>query len=98
MTSAIKSRWASHPGGKRTARWCLVTAISAVGVKTSLATILKVKPGCGIILARKIQGNQPAQIPIDLGCSAQFHPRDFPLERFSDTRQRPHRSNGPHGA
>ncbi|AUR01355.1 YeiH family protein [Phaeobacter inhibens] len=31
-------------------RWCLVIAISALGVKTSLATILKVKPSYGIIL------------------------------------------------
>ncbi|WP_114388755.1 YeiH family protein [Notoacmeibacter marinus] len=31
-------------------RWCLVIAISALGVKTSLATILRVKPSYGIIL------------------------------------------------
>lgn len=30
--------------------WCLVIAISALGVKTSLATILRVKPSYGIIL------------------------------------------------
>lgn len=31
-------------------RWCLVIAISALGVKTSLATIVKVKPSYGAIL------------------------------------------------
>ena len=31
-------------------RWCLVIAISALGVKTSLAAFLKVKPSYGIIL------------------------------------------------
>jgi uncharacterized membrane protein YadS len=31
-------------------RWCLVIAISALGVKTSLATIVRVKPSYGIIL------------------------------------------------
>ncbi|WP_170428331.1 YeiH family protein [Ruegeria arenilitoris] len=31
-------------------RWCLIIAISALGVKTSLATILRVKPSYGIIL------------------------------------------------
>ncbi|WP_424943836.1 YeiH family protein [Aliiroseovarius crassostreae] len=30
--------------------WCLVIAISALGVKTSLATILRVKPSYGLIL------------------------------------------------
>ncbi|MEM5518932.1 putative sulfate exporter family transporter [Henriciella sp. AS95] len=31
-------------------RWCLVIAISALGVKTSLATMVRVKPSYGIIL------------------------------------------------
>lgn len=31
-------------------RWCLVVAISALGVKTSLATVVKVKPSYGAIL------------------------------------------------
>lgn len=31
-------------------RWCLVIAISALGVKTSLATIAHVKPSYGVIL------------------------------------------------
>ena len=31
-------------------RWCLVNAIAALGVKTSLAKVVKVKPSYSIIL------------------------------------------------